>query len=1213
MAITFTKAVTVAKGDPITSRQFRSLALAINDRMRSGLGDPGARLRYYMLSACRQPRNPADEYTYPAQAEFFESYQQVNTWDGLWPTQPAGAPEGANVAALMPAFTLGNANGIDSEADRLNIVPLVALGTDAVAIWNLGKAQRGAVDPITGALGSPIFTAARAAYSITGSQYSPHGNSIGGTSPTPAILGSACPPPADGSEPNINYQMFFTSLEPSASTAGLHGTIATVAGGNHTVTYPGTCKNVAGDVAGIASSAWAYYVFLYTATPGEYNLDVLPSKLWIQGPYSGGATLRRQWGNHLDRILANFANEFRGSDGQRAQANYWNDYAFKTQEFFTGQYHLAPAIGKQFGSNVADNYPALKLTSSAPAGTLISYSNRGGTAYKITTGFVFDSYLVSATKLSGPVTVNVMDGKTQLSSVTLTPDANGTASQIMVLSAAAKPSALSFVLGSNCQFSDPTGSLNIEVAELLEYQPEEYDRYTVLRLSTTTFQGIVDGDPTQEVDSLTAYENYSKYGCIINVHDSPGIPGTADGTLNDNAVFESFRRLSQFVRCVPRAQLTGIDLVNGKTSLYFLRYQYVDGAKIDCFPGIAPSDTEIISGQVIAGRQYSPRTGTITYQGATYGPGSTFTGVAGGAEFTGDGQLYEYQGIRHKADWAGRSNEWLMGVDTFLYQPSSSGVYKPAAYADQIALNNRCQSFSNDPYFNQEIKLQSDYGASGNSYGIFSELVSGWNYIHGTNGGRYWTTPQNLAFYKSCRIYEPDVEIDSATVIFQGGNEVVKLTFTGRIHYCDEAVTSFSSDTSTWNVAALKAESYRSLENALREYLIWTNTGNVASIKIGEVAKDTVPPGSIFSGFSNLYGAVIPRFWFYQLMPLPYADGNDTQNAWDTPLLHEWLTQAELYLRVMCEGYIDGETTAAYGCQSGIYTIFTYTFENACHSAFGNRWFTALPLALRADNLAGFGADTNTECYADLFNQFASFVNQLTSVPIYLPFGVQCGANYYQDQGPVPPSWPMATPQDCSVGGGGVVVTAAIYYGTPVPATTLSSTTPLGACAGTFTASCSASISTSGCYGGPTGPNFALDSFRTVALFQAALADPNAVYACPPAWSDMLTTALGALATWTDDTYVIEQINTTPTTTCQAAPGVQTNFGPYQYASKLTKSSTTCGILTSGTIDPGFPVPSWHVCPCDADGATFPNGRIITYTLISGENLALTVPLKALP
>ena len=76
--ITFTRAPTVATGDPITSTQFAKLAAAFNDRLRSGFADGPWRIVFYLLSLFRQVRNSdAEGNLFPPLGEFFTAGYQM--------------------------------------------------------------------------------------------------------------------------------------------------------------------------------------------------------------------------------------------------------------------------------------------------------------------------------------------------------------------------------------------------------------------------------------------------------------------------------------------------------------------------------------------------------------------------------------------------------------------------------------------------------------------------------------------------------------------------------------------------------------------------------------------------------------------------------------------------------------------------------------------------------------------------------------------------------------------------------------------------------------------------------------------------------------------------------------------------------------------------------------------------------------------------------
>src|SRR4051812_40446057 len=117
----WTRAITVAVGDPITARQARSVSRAGNDRILSGLGDGAYRIAMGEFNGHRQPRNPADDQglIFPSQAESFEVYHHVEPENGYqWPQAGPGEQEGANLGNPLNQFVFGNP-ALFNEENRL--------------------------------------------------------------------------------------------------------------------------------------------------------------------------------------------------------------------------------------------------------------------------------------------------------------------------------------------------------------------------------------------------------------------------------------------------------------------------------------------------------------------------------------------------------------------------------------------------------------------------------------------------------------------------------------------------------------------------------------------------------------------------------------------------------------------------------------------------------------------------------------------------------------------------------------------------------------------------------------------------------------------------------------------------------------------------------------------------------------------------------------
>lgn len=980
MAITFTRAPTVAAGDAVTSTQFATLAAAFNDRLKSGLGDGPWRIFYYLFSLARQVRNPdASGYVYPSLGEFFEFYQQVQPEEAEWPLSGPGEYEGANLAAFMNAFVFGaEALNLDEESVRMAALPWdVGEPSDADA-WQSAKAQRGAFDPDTGGLASPSYTAARehwkirshyATYDrwkITKQARSPHGNSYGGYLPAPEVSMTGCTDPQE-----INYQYFFSEYSDG------------VVGAVHPDYPKGSCSDVPGDVAAIVEFPWAYYVVL-----NDGSVDILPLNQWIEGPYLNNAQLQKRDAGGVQRVLNAFASEFRGSTEQRRSQTYHLQHAFDFQRFCTSQYHLAPSIGTETVGAVQANYPKAIATSSMASGEFIPFVG-SGTTHAWRSGFVLASGYISATGLLASCIIELIDGDDVIETLTVTPTA-GSVSRLWFPRTAEWQPTLQLRLASSLQLS---GSLEIEFTEIVRYKPNVHD-YAIFLRAATALDGTPDGIGTNESAAETVSDGYFRKGCLFNVNGQ-GNTQPSLVAVNRNAVFDAFRRLSSCVRLIRRQEIVGYEVTGGKSILYVRRHNLSAAPPPDMWRGIGPNRDRVPSGSVEWGREYQVRTGNITYGDRTYAAGQRFIGVNGQTGYTGGTELYEADGIALTAPPQGYSNRWLLGIEFKAYHPDEASIWKPSAFSDYWPLLNRCLFYS--PEVGQDVYTLNHF-AFGNESGGFvltPEAPSGYNYARlGEVVGGSWNVntldcagdpgceETRLNFYRSCRIYEPDVEIESVEWDSGSGNdEVLKVTLTGRLHHTDAAPASIDRDSSTWNIGDLQAEPFRSAENGLREYIINQTQGNHCTFGPGNQALN----GTVHTTLGNPYGSCYPTIRLTKLIPEPYDDGNDRQNNADTRFEHDAFLLMELYLRAMCEGYVDGETSATFACEHLTATAFDFTYENLCLQAFGSRWMNTFDFTDSESNRQGFGPMPNTEALATQFNRMSAAVNLLTTVRVMIP------------------------------------------------------------------------------------------------------------------------------------------------------------------------------------------------------------------------------------
>jgi hypothetical protein len=225
------------------------------------------------------------------------------------------------------------------------------------------------------------------------------------------------------------------------------------------------------------------------------------------------------------------------------------------------------------------------------------------------------------------------------------------------------------------------------------------------------------------------------------------------------------------------------------------------------------------------------------------------------------------------------------------------------------------------------------------------------------------------------------------------------------------------------------------------------------------------------------------------------------------------MLQAETYIRAMCEGYVDGQTSIDYGCTVGVTAVFDYTFANLCFDAFGGTSITTMPTAetdalgpddVREDSPIGYGPLPTVRLAAETWNQFAKAVNKLTRVRVSLPFQFETQpydeTNDPKYVGAVAAFDGSAT--DCS--GAGLGGWRAQFAGGGVSPTTMTST--WGA-ASTMQGSNQVNFASGfTCSAGGAGPLFLVENTVHEDEYRFELVDPDAIEAIPETWRDMLST-----------------------------------------------------------------------------------------------------------
>lgn len=1187
MSITFTRAVSVAEGDPITATEYAKLAAAINDRLVSGLGDGTWRIFFYFFSLFRQVRNSsADGMAFPSMGEFFEYYQHIDPTEYEFPLAGPGDAEGANLASVMNAFVFGaEAFGLDDEATRLAEFPWDVSEPSVSDAWELAKAQRGAWDPITGGMASPAFNAARAHWRIRYNRTSPHGNSYGGYSPTPTI-GSDC---ADDSE--INYEFRFTNLVDGSTT-----------------TYPGSCSENSGDVAGIVTLPWAYYVVLNDGT-----VDILQTSEWVEGPYTGEGRLMKQDADGISRMLNKFASEYRGSNAQRLVDGYHLQNAFDFQRFANKQYRLAPAVGTETEGLVSTTYPSVATTKNQSDGYELPW-NIGGTTKSWADGSVLAGYKVRMQRVLYATELEFVHGTENEVWRTITLPV-GDSETITWIDEDFTPVGLRVRCKGPLIFDGSDGICEIEFLELMRYKPNVHDYALFLRIASVS-NGTPDGVGTNETQATEIGDGYFSKGCLWNINGK----GEVDPKLsavNRSAIWDAARRFSRCVRLIRRQDLwmpNAYAVEDGKSVLWFRRrVMGLAGAAPDAWDGIGPSVDRVVSGDIKPGYRYECRTtaGAI-YNGRVYQNGERFTGVVGVSEY--EGECWEADGIRRTAPNGGYSNRWLLGCEFKPFRENENSIWKPSVVADYFPIQNRCHLDGLDIGGDASLRKHFAFGETASGRVRYPESPSGYNYAE-LGGSAFFgflnangiacdpmdtTCIENrLNFYKSCRIYEPDVEIESVEWEHgEGNDEVIKVTLTGRLHHCDEADDTISRDSSSWDIGDLQAEPYRSHENAIREYIVYQTTGTTPVFKIGDQSSN----GALETLPDNPVATIYPTFRLTQLIPEPYQDGRYTPlNPSKTRCEHDPFVQMELYLRAMCEGYVDGETTQDYACESATISLFDFTWESLCVQATGNRWINSFPWSDSRDNRQGHGPLPNTEMLSVVFNQFVEIVNKLDTVRVMLP----CNAEKAVATASLTENLPAYSGDgSVAVCGGGQVWRENTTFQVPIPDFSVAIWEPAGGGHDILT-----SVTMDGTC---SGDDWVVETGRDAVKFRFAPTDDDLIYALPESWRDQFNDKPRVLVTIWKTKKIITRELTDDSGEAEVCGGFKWPVDGSHWLKfpQVTLQDETVCLLTAGEFEaPPIDSPSTlfagiHGGPCLGG----PENRW-AITLLAGATAAITIEL----
>lgn len=1183
----------VAVGGRVLDTDLAKVARGLGERMRSGVADAAERIYYAISTGTRIIKCPAEGATAEID-EWLAGLHMIKPAEASWPSADVGEDGGINPGTPIALFAYGSQevsqcggssdeDGVPDEETRLLPVdPMLTPDATLEDLWNLHAGNRGAIDPDTMAYASPALSAADASAGVRYASTGYYGNRYGGWQP---IAEFGDPDWCDDGLAGVRRIFRFTRLSDGHVVEYQDGNCAEPqVGGTYVLEYE------------------EYYLVLVRTAPETYEVTRYEKSEWIEGPYNRGGALSRRSSNPYAWIEHNFVREFRGSLSQQAvkiDAEF-NGVAF--ERFQTTQYFVAPAIGTTIGEEIAEDNPTFTLASVLdPAdgvykiadGTYGIHDKSGTTGHTIAEGFVFSGAFVKATGLVGQAQVEILCSGSVALQASLDAEVSGGTMAIAMMTAPMRAQPLQVRVYGTAVFSSAAGKIEVRGLEQIEMLPRhQKDDYVWLRLATSS-SATPDGVGTMEEDARSVSDIYFATGGIVNIN---GLSGAyRPSAINQSAPVDAWRRFSQCVRVIPGANIAGYAIEGGKSVVWFNRKRTLEGVEVDLFEGVGPSLDAIESGEIEEDIEYIVRTAAVTYNGVEYGVGERFTGAAGHEEFSGTGQVYEYDGIRSEAPARGFTNEWL--ANAYLKVGTSEGLlFNFEDYATKYAWLNRCLFDMNGlslmldgPEFLQHI-------AYGQDPPLSPEAVSALNYTRKFNeelSDPDWQTK----FFKSCQVHAPWPEMESAVM---DGDEL-KVTFKTRFQYCDTgAPSTLDRDVSGWNETDLTNEPYRTLENGIRQHLFYQHDGSTCEWKIGDASTRSTmyigdTKGTVLG--EDVDGACHPHMILVKLPEVPHIDDNDRADAADTPFWHDQITRMWFYAMAMVEGYVDKTRTDAAIeeslCSYGGDWIMEYTVENACMEAFGRPYPTPLPTAMVPHNPRGFGPLPASKGYAETFNQLVEFINLMYRVRLDMGVNIESRYIIYSDDRPAVPDWPV--PPGCTPSGG----QAAVWE---EPREVTQAVIPFGPGTGgedppywsewdlaaSLAGSTSAQIVPDDCDDSdPENPGYILRVGREVLEFRAVPITDNQWLAVPEALRDLVSDQSLEFAAYVQDDRtpctVTKVYSSDDASHCAESP-LPSFWDPsagYGFEVLLeTATETKCMLLSAGVIDlgaPGFP---------DGDGET---------------------------
>jgi len=434
-----------------------------------------------------------------------------------------------------------------------------------------------------------------------------------------------------------------------------------------------------------------------------------------------------------------------------------------------------------------------------------------------------------------------------------------------------------------------------------------------------------------------AEQTWRRYGVALAPRASSGFPGPGNA-INQTGIWEAIRRASHWLRWIDRSLFIGYAVENGKSILWFSRYLTVSGVQVDMWVDLLDQ-------------------------------------------------------ITHDAPEKGWSNRWVLDV-CLIPGDTDTTSWKPSAFGDIFAMPDRCATcaYGYPPPGLEHANLST----RGQESNTVIEQPPGYRYIplvEFSDITQEWLNDGNLNdadspdapnFYRSCRIYEPPVEVESVEL----DGEEVKVTLVGRLHHAETAPASIVRDISQWVLQDILDEGYRTAENGLRLYLLWQAGSGWPEADPGDHAL------TVGSESEAPKAAIIPRFLFTRLIPVPYDDSNDDQDPHDTPLWHDTWQQLDFYIRAICEGFLDPDSVEnAPICTSDGTTKgqgpHCLRYEKLAKVAASRVHLPGVSFSDRDNYFRLTAPSPNLYARAEVYQAYDTALNLLHYVPVWLPWRVK--------------------------------------------------------------------------------------------------------------------------------------------------------------------------------------------------------------------------------